>query len=80
MTTIQMMPATVTHRLVVARLSAPDQQEAVRAGDLGEVCHHDHVGGEDAPAAHPAGTTAPNARAAQVNVVPQSGSASFSSL
>ncbi len=32
----------------------PNQQVAVGTGDLGEVCHHDHVCGEDAPATHPA--------------------------
>ena len=41
-------------QLVVGQLVQPEQLERVRARDLREVGHHDDVGGDDAPAAHPA--------------------------
>ena len=41
-------------QLVVGQLVQPEQAERVGARDLREVGHHDDVGGDDAPAAHPA--------------------------
>ena len=40
--------------LAVREAVGAEQVERVLAGDLGQVRHHDHVGGDDAPAAHPA--------------------------
>ena len=57
-----------------------EEQEAVLPGDLRQARHDQDVGGEDAPAAEDQPVFGPNARVAQVNVVPQSGSALFSSL
>ena len=40
---------------VAADAVGAEEQEAVLAGHLGQARHHQHVGGDDAPAAHPAG-------------------------
>ena len=46
----------------VGRALPADQQEAVEAGDLRQVRHHDDVGDDDRPAAHPAPRRAHRAR------------------
>ena len=38
----------------VGQVGQADESERVGTGDLRQVCHHDDVGGDDAPAAHPA--------------------------
>ncbi len=65
---IQMTPATVDHSVLLARSAterpaqAADEGERVGPGDLGQVGHDDDVGGDDAPAAHPADQRAERAR------------------
>ena len=51
-TTIQTTPMSVTPN--VGRAVVAEQLEGVEARDLRQVRHHDHVGDDDRPAAHPA--------------------------
>ena len=54
-TTIHTTPARWSQKLLVApRPLASNEQEYVLAGDLGQARHDHDVGGDDAPAAHPA--------------------------
>ncbi len=79
MTTIQVMPAAVTHRLDVARWSAPTSRKPYEPAIWARFAITITSAAKmPQPPIQP--QEAPNARVAQVKVVPQSGSASFSSL